>query len=144
MRARLQAPADGTVIAMSAARHSRLTAAVRLFRTRARKACRVTGSSTGAGTMKFAFRFPPSLPQLLGSLTVFGGLLVSLAYIDDRVKHKMLELMYGSGSVNSLSYRIADLGDTVWSALQHQSLENAPLVIFATVGGVLFLFMVRT
>jgi hypothetical protein len=32
----------------------------------------------------------------------------------------------------------------VWDAARHQSIENAPLVIFATVGAVLFLFMVRT
>ena len=94
--------------------------------------------------MKFAFRFPPSLPQLLSSLTVFAVLLVALAWIDDRVKQKIEEVFYGSGGVQGLSYQLADLGDTVWSAIQHQSLENAPLVIFATVGGVLFLFMVRT
>jgi len=28
--------------------------------------------------------------------------------------------------------------------VRYQSIENAPLVLFATVGGVLFLFMVRT
>ena len=30
------------------------------------------------------------------------------------------------------------------SAIRTQSIENAPLLIFATVGAVLFLFMVRT
>ena len=94
--------------------------------------------------MKFAFRFPPKLPQVLASLTVFGILLVSLAAIDDRVKHKMDGLLFGTGGVPSLSYQVRDLADTLWSALQHQSIENAPLVIFATVGGMLFLFMVRT
>ncbi len=29
------------------------------------------------------------------------------------------------------------------SALRHQSIENAPLLIFAAVGAVLFVFMVR-
>ena len=94
--------------------------------------------------MKFAFRFPPSLPQVLASLSVFTVLIASVAYIDERVKHKIEELLFGSSSVHSLSYQLADLGDTMWTALQHQSIENAPLVIFATVGGVLFLFMVRT
>jgi hypothetical protein len=30
------------------------------------------------------------------------------------------------------------------SAVRYQSIENAPLLIFATVGAVLFLFMVKT
>ena len=29
-------------------------------------------------------------------------------------------------------------------AVRHQSLENAPLLVFAAVGAVLFVFMVRT
>ena len=30
--------------------------------------------------------------------------------------------------------RAAFLGDAVWTAARHQSIENAPLVVFATVG----------
>jgi hypothetical protein len=30
------------------------------------------------------------------------------------------------------------------TAAKHQSIENAPLVVFATAGAILFLFMVKT
>ena len=32
----------------------------------------------------------------------------------------------------------------MFDAVRHQSLENAPMVVFATAGALLFLFMVRT
>jgi hypothetical protein len=52
--------------------------------------------------------------------------------------------MSGRETVGSWSDRASYLGDAVLTAVKHQSLENAPLVVFATVGAVLFLFMVRT
>jgi hypothetical protein len=40
--------------------------------------------------------------------------------------------------------RVSELGGALMTALRTQSIENAPLLIFATAGGVLFLFMFRT
>ena len=37
-----------------------------------------------------------------------------------------------------------ELGNAIVTAIRYQSIDNAPLLIFATVGAVLFLFMVRT
>jgi hypothetical protein len=43
-----------------------------------------------------------------------------------------------------LGDRISNFGDALLDALRDQSLENAPMMIFAVVGGVLFLFMLKT
>ena len=92
--------------------------------------------------MKFKFG-APRLPQAFASLTVFVLLLVGLASIDQRVKDKFSDLVSGSNSMSSWTGRASELGDTVLTAVRYQSIENAPLVLFATVGGVLFLFMVK-
>ena len=53
------------------------------------------------------------------------------------------ELVAGQG-VSSFADRASQLGDALATAVRYQSIENAPMVVFATVGAVLFLFMVRT
>ena len=88
--------------------------------------------------MKFGSR------QGFASAAVFVVLLLTLVSIDARVKDRFTELVAGDNSVSSWSDRASYLGDAVASAAKHQSIENAPLLIFATVGAVLFLFMVRT
>ena len=70
--------------------------------------------------------------------------LVSLASIDPRVHDKVAELVSSGQNVGSLANRASELIDTVSTAVRYQSIENAPMVLFATIGGVLFLFMVRT
>jgi hypothetical protein len=50
----------------------------------------------------------------------------------------------GSASVAPLSARLSDLASVLWSALRHQSIENAPMAVFATVGVLLTLFMLRS
>ena len=94
--------------------------------------------------MKFVFRFPPSLPQALASLAIFVMLLVSLASIDPRVHDKVSELMASGQNVGSLANRASELIDTVSTAVRYQSIENAPLLVFATVGTVLTVFMLRS
>ena len=86
----------------------------------------------------------PRIPQALVSLAVFVVLLVWLAWVDPRVRDKFTEVMGRTPSVQSWTARASDLADTVSTAIRYQSIENAPMVLFATVGGVLFLFMVRT
>ena len=39
---------------------------------------------------------------------------------------------------------IAELGGALWSAARYQSIENAPLLVFATVGAVLTVFMLKS
>jgi hypothetical protein len=55
----------------------------------------------------------------------------------------MGDLMSGGG-VSSLSGRATDVGGALWTALRTQSIENAPMVVFATVGVLLTLFMFKS
>jgi hypothetical protein len=90
--------------------------------------------------MKFKF----GIQQALASSAVFGLVLLALVSVDERVRGRFTELVSGGDSLGSLGDRVSYLGDAVMTAARHQSIENAPLVVFATVGAVLFLFMVRT
>ena len=78
------------------------------------------------------------------STLVFGGVIFALASVDARVRERFGEVMAGSGGVTPWGDRLSDLGGALFSAVRHQSIENAPLLVFATVGAVLFLFMFRT
>jgi hypothetical protein len=84
------------------------------------------------------------LKQGIVSAAVFAVLLMALVSVDERVRDQFNNLLDGSNSVSSWSSRASMLTDAVGSAARHQSIENAPLLIFATAGAVLFLFMVRT
>ena len=87
-----------------------------------------------------------SLAKRQGALSaaIFGAIMFALVSVDARVRDQVSELIGSSASVAPLSSRVADLGDALWSAARHQSIENAPMVVFATVGIVLMLFMVRS
>jgi hypothetical protein len=78
------------------------------------------------------------------SLAVFAIVLGGLVSIDERVRDRVSALVHGNESLAPWGDRVSDLGSVLLTAIQHQSSENAPLVIFAVVGGVLFLFMFRT
>jgi hypothetical protein len=68
----------------------------------------------------------------------------ALVSVDARVRDQVSELVGNSANVAPLSTRITELADALWSAARYQSLENAPMVVFATVGIVLTLFMLRS
>lgn len=87
---------------------------------------------------KFGFK------QGIASSAVFALIVLTLVSVDERVRQRFHELVANGDTVGSWSDRAALMGEAVWTAVRHQSIENAPLVIFATVGAVLFLFMVRT
>lgn len=89
--------------------------------------------------MKFKF----GIQQALASIAVFVLILLALVSVDEHVKERFSELVAGGG-VESVGQRASFLSDAIFTAVKHQSLENAPLVVFATAGVVLFLFMVRT
>ena len=79
------------------------------------------------------------LRQGLASAAVFVAMLA-----DDRVQERFSELFVSGNGLSPWGDRVGDLGGALASALRHQSIENAPLLVFAAVGAVLFVFMVRT
>ena len=84
------------------------------------------------------------LRQSMLSLVVFVLVLGGLVSVDTRVKDRFYDLVAGGNGIASWDDRLVQLGDALVSAVRYQSIENAPLLIFATVGAVLFLFMVRS
>jgi hypothetical protein len=78
------------------------------------------------------------------SAAVFGGVMFALVSVDARVRDHVADLVGGGASVAPLGARVSELGDALWSAARHQSIDNAPLVVFATVGVVLTIFMLRS
>ena len=78
------------------------------------------------------------------SAAVFGGVMFALVSVDARVREQVSDMVTSSASVSPWSSRVGELADALWSAARHQSIENAPLLVFATVGVVLTLFMLRS
>jgi hypothetical protein len=76
------------------------------------------------------------------SAAVFGGVLFALLSVDPRVRDHVAELF--SGGASPLGNRLGDLGDALWAAARSQSIDNAPMLVFATVGVVLTVFMLRS
>jgi hypothetical protein len=85
------------------------------------------------------------LRQSLLSAGVFALVLGVLVIFDERVRIRLTELLAGGdGGITPWGDRLGDLGGALVSALKYQSIENAPLLIFVTIGAMLFLFMVKT
>jgi hypothetical protein len=80
------------------------------------------------------------------SFGVFCALLFALTTIDPRVQERLTDLVGASGSVSVAPWtqRLGQVGDALWMAARYQSLENAPLLVFATVGVVLTLAMLKS
>ena len=89
--------------------------------------------------MKFKF----GMREALASTAVFVAILLALVFLDAGVRDRVTELA-STGGASSLTGNVSYLGDAMFDAVRHQSLENAPMVVFATAGALLFLFMVRT
>jgi hypothetical protein len=83
------------------------------------------------------------IKQAVVSGGIFAVLLFALVSIDPHVQDRFSEFVVGGG-VASFADRASMLGDALLSAVKYQSIENAPMVVFATAGAALFLFMVRT
>jgi hypothetical protein len=84
------------------------------------------------------------LREAIISPVVFGVILLMLASVDERVKDRFTTLVAGGDGLSPWGERLAELGDALLSAVRTQSIENAPLVLFATVGVTLVFFMVRS
>jgi hypothetical protein len=78
------------------------------------------------------------------SAGIFGAIMFALVSVDARVRDHVSDLVGNTASVAPLSTRFSELADALWTAARHQSIENAPLVVFATVGIVLTIFMVKS
>lgn len=88
-------------------------------------------------------RMKLGLRQAVISGAVFGVVLLALVSVDPRVREKMTEFMASGDGLASWDERGSALVNAFTIAIRHQSIENAPLLIFATVGIVLFVFMFR-
>jgi hypothetical protein len=78
------------------------------------------------------------------SAAVFAGVLLLLVSVDERVRDRFSALVSGDHSLSPWGDRAGDLGGALISAIRYQSLENAPLLVFAAAGAVLFAFMLKT
>jgi hypothetical protein len=78
------------------------------------------------------------------SAAIFGAIMFALVSVDARVRDHVSELVGSTASVAPLSTRFAELADALWTAARYQSIENAPMLVFATVGIVLTIFMVKS
>jgi hypothetical protein len=83
------------------------------------------------------------LRQMLPSLLGFGFVMAVLVYADERVRDQFERFIYGGDGVSSWNARLVDIGDALGDTFTHHSIENGPLLVFAVVGLVLFVFMVR-
>jgi hypothetical protein len=85
--------------------------------------------------------------DVLISIGALGSLLLLLAAFDPRMREQ-IALRLGSGDpggqVAEAGATIRNLGLVVLDAIQSQSIEHAPLVIFVLAATVLVLFMLRT
>jgi len=84
-----------------------------------------------------------SLRQAVLSSLIFGGVLLALASVDARVRDRVGEVVSGGDGLMSWSGRVGELGQALSTAVRHQSIENAPLLVFTAVGAVLFVFMLK-
>jgi hypothetical protein len=81
--------------------------------------------------------------QAIVSAAVFGVLLLMLVSFDERVRDRVSAIVTGGQALSTMGERTGDLGGALISAVKHQSIENAPLLVFASVGAVLFVFMLK-
>jgi hypothetical protein len=80
----------------------------------------------------------------VGSLTV---VVLGMAAMDERVRAQVRQMMDGQGlSPEALStvHRVKDAVLVALDAVRDQSIDHAPLTIFALAATVLLLFMIRT
>lgn len=75
------------------------------------------------------------------------AIVVGLAVIDERVRSEVAALVSGHAGVGEIAGfggRIQELGMIAMQAVRDQSIEHAPLTLFALVALVLFSLMIRT
>lgn len=78
-----------------------------------------------------------------GFALIAGGLVV----IDQRVREQVVAIASGgnaSGELLSVGARLRELGLLAFQAVRHQSIEHAPLTLFALAALILLVLMLRT
>ena len=79
-----------------------------------------------------------ALPPLRSSAAV----LLMLVSVDDRVRDRFDDLAHGMAGIADRPRR--RLSGALMTAARRQSIDNAPLLVFAVGGAVLVVFMVKT
>ena len=83
------------------------------------------------------------LRQFLLSLGGFALLVAAVMAVDSRVRDEVNRVLWGSDGVATWDDRALSATRTVTDSLQYQGIDNGPVMVFAVVGGVLFLLMLR-
>lgn len=84
------------------------------------------------------------------ALAAAGGVcavLIGLAAIDDRVRYQIASAFARRGpteEIASVGSRLEEMAAVIAQAVRDQSIEHAPMVMFALAAMVLLLFMTRT
>jgi hypothetical protein len=76
------------------------------------------------------------------SAVVFSAVMFALLSVDPRVRDHMADLF--RGGAGPWTSRLGELGDALWTAARSQSIDNAPMLVFAAVGAVLTVFLLRS
>lgn len=84
-----------------------------------------------------------TIRQRIASVAVFLAVLLMLVYVDDRVRDRFADVASPEGGL-ALASRTGEVSGALVTAAKYQSIDNAPLLIFAVVGAVLVVFMVKT
>ena len=63
---------------------------------------------------------------------MFCGVLLALVSVDARVRERVGDVVSGGDGITSWGDRIGDLGRRADDAVRYQSIENAPLLVFAS------------
>lgn len=84
------------------------------------------------------------LRQALLSLTAFVLVVGGVAWVDPRVRDWFTKVIWGGNGITTWDNRAMDYGSALVSSVRITGLEQGPLLVFAVVGAVLFVFMVRT
>ena len=89
-------------------------------------------------------------PSFYGGFTAIAGagaLILGLAIVDERVRTQIGRVLSGrapTSEIASIGAQLQQLFAVMWQAIQDQSVENAPLVIFSIAALVLVAWMTRS
>ena len=92
----------------------------------------------------------PAVRRVVGEALMSAGtvavLLIALVAFDDRVRERISQAFMARPSLElaSAGHQVRNLTSVIVDAARDQSLQHAPLLIFALAAGVLVVFMLRT
>lgn len=82
--------------------------------------------------------------QMLLSAIGFAVVIAGVAWVDPRVRDKFAQLLNVGNGFASWDNRALDFAEATAAALRYQAIDNGVVMLFAAIGAVLFLFMIRT